>query len=171
VLGSEECTAPIRSWRTSSGACLDPAAAFLVERGLKTLPLRVEAQSRNALALARFLEAHPAVRRVHYCGLPSHPSHARAKRLLDGCGGLVSFEHAGGDRAALEMIRRLSVFTEASSLGGVESLATRPIDLSHDELDAEERRAAGIGPGLVRLAVGVEDESDLLADLDRALAP
>jgi cystathionine beta-lyase/cystathionine gamma-synthase len=168
--GSDELLAPVWKWRTKAGGCMDPEAAFLLERGIRTLALRLAAQSAGALELARFLEGHPRVARVHHCGLRSHPDHALAGQLLAQAGGLFSFEVRGGDEAALRLIRRLELFAEAASLGGVESLASRPRDLSHASLDEAERRRAGIEPGLVRLSVGIEDPVDLVADLERALA-
>ena len=147
-----------------------PTRPFLLDRGIKTLALRLDAQSRNAVAIARFLSTHTGVERVHYCGLESDPHHARAERLLDGFGGLLSFVVRGGDDRASEVLQRLTLFAEAASLGSVESLACRPRDLSHAHLSDEERRLAGIAPGLVRLSVGIEDEADLIGDLERALS-
>ena len=157
------------NWRTSAGGCMDPEGAFLLARGLRTLALRVRAQTQTAVAVARFLDAHSKVAAVHYCGLEGDPSYAAAQRLLEETGGVLGFVVAGGDDAALRVIRRLRLIAEAASLGGVESLVSRPIDLSHAYLDEEERARAGIVPGLVRLAVGVEDARDLIADLGRAL--
>jgi cystathionine beta-lyase/cystathionine gamma-synthase len=169
VAGSEEALREIWRWRTKAGGCMDPDPAYLLERGLRTLALRWTAQSENALHLARWLEGHPRVRRVHYCGLSSHPHHELARRLLHQSGGLFSFVVDGGDEAALAVIRRLELFVEAASLGGVESLASRPRDLSQVGLSAEERARAGLEPGLVRLSVGIEDRNDLEHDLRRAL--
>ncbi len=166
---SAEVLQDVWSWRTYAGGCLDPAAAYLVDRGLRTLALRMRAHGENAERLARFLEAHPRVERVHYCGLESHVDHARSKELLRGAGGLLSFVVQGGDEEAKRVLGRLRLFSEAASLGSVESLATRPKDLSHAALSAEERAAAGIDPGLLRLSVGIEDASDLVADLEQAL--
>jgi len=158
------------SWRTKAGGCMDPDPAYLMDRGLRTLALRVAAHSANALSVARFLEGHARVERVHYCGLASHPQHALARALLRYTGGLLSFVVRGGDGAALALIRRLELFSEAASLGGVESLASRPRDLSQVALSEGERAAAGLAPGLVRLSVGIEDAADLVADLAQALA-
>ena len=119
--------------------------------------------------VARFLEDHAAVGQVHYCGLESSPHHALAERLLDNPGGLLSFVVKAGDEAALSVLRGLRVVTEAASLGGVESLASRPIDMSHTGLSPQERETAGIAPGLLRLAVGIEDPLDLIEDLAQAL--
>jgi len=164
IAGGGELVRSIWQWRTTAGGCLDPEAAFLLARGLTTLRVRMGAHAENALAVARALAEHPRVERVHFCGLEGEPG-----RLLESPGGLLSFVVAGGDEEALGVIRRLRVFTEAASLGCVESLATRPVDLSHAYLSEEERVAAGVVPGMVRLAVGLEDQRDLVADLLGAL--
>lgn len=170
VAGSEELLEEVWFWRTKAGGVMDPEPAWLLARGLSTLALRVRAASANAHAVAHFLAHHPAVERVHYCGLAGDPFHALAERLLDANGGLLSFVVRGGDAAALRVLRGLRLITEAASLGGVESLASRPRDLSQVGLSEEERRAAGIVPGLVRLALGIEESADLVADLGQALA-
>lgn len=156
-------------WRTKAGGCMDPEPAYLLDRGVRTLALRFERQSASALELALFLERHPKIERVHHCALASHPHQALARELLRATGGLFSLVVRGGDEAALRLIRALELFTEAASLGGVESLASRPKDLSQTGLSAAERAQAGLVPGLVRLAVGIEDVADLRADLARAL--
>ena len=148
---------------------MDPDPAYLLDRGVRTLALRLAASSAGALHLARFLRGHARVEAVHYCGLEGDRDHALAQRLLSHAGGLFSFVVRGGDDEALRVIRRLELFTEAASLGGVESLASRPRDLSQVSLSEEERRAAGLAAGLVRLSVGIEDPADLEADLARAL--
>ena len=152
------------------GGSLDPHAAFLLHRGLKTLPLRVGRQNENALAVARFLDGHPAVSRVHYPGLAGHPDHARAAALFSGFGGMVSFELTGGLEAAERFLSRLRLAIVAPSLGGVETLVTRPAATSHHGLSPEQRRRAGIADGLIRLSVGIEHVDDLRADLEQALA-
>jgi cystathionine beta-lyase/cystathionine gamma-synthase len=152
------------------GGCLDPHAAFLALRGLRTLHLRVERQSRNALALARRFEGHPGVRRVLYPGLASHPGHETARRQMSAFGGLLTLELEGGLAAAERFFDRLRLVTRAASLGGVESLASLPVHTSHHGLPEAMLRAAGIDPGMVRLSIGVEDENDLIADLEQALA-
>lgn len=157
-------------WRTKAGGCMDPEPAYLLDRGVRTLALRFERQSASALALARFLATHAKVERVHHCGLADHPDHALARELLRDTGGLFSFVVRGGDEAALRLIRSLELFAEAASLGGVESLASRPKDLSQTGLSPEERLRAGLAPGLVRLAIGIEDVDDLRRDLERGLA-
>jgi len=167
--GTDELLRAVWLWRTKAGGCMDPEPAYLLDRGIRTLALRLAAQSASALSLARFLERHPRVSRVHHCGLESHPQHALARELLVHTGGLFSFVVPGGDEAALRVIRRLELFAEAASLGGVESLASRPRDLSQVGLSEEERRLAGLEPGLIRLSVGIEDPADLQEDLGRAL--
>lgn len=152
------------------GGCLDPHAAFLALRGLRTLHLRVERQCRTALFLARRLEGHPALRRVIYPGLESHPGHAVARRQMAAFGGMLTLELSGGLAAAERFYDRLQLVARAASLGGVESLASLPVHSSHHGLDAEELRAAGVAAGMVRLSIGVEDEADLAADLEQALA-
>lgn len=172
--GSEERLKPAWLWRTKAGGCMDPEPAYLLDRGMRTLALRLRAQSAAALGLARFLARHPRVARVHHCGLETHAHHALACELLAHTGGLFSFVVRGGardaDEEALRVIRRLELFAEAASLGGVESLASRPRDLSQVGLSAEERLRAGLEPGLIRLSVGIEDPADLEDDLARALA-
>ena len=151
------------------GGCMDPHAAFLVLRGIKTLHLRVERQCDNALALARRLEGHEAVRRVLYPGLPSHPGHEVARRQMAAFGGMVTLVLAGGLPAAERFYDRLRLVARAASLGGVESLASLPVHTSHYGLPEGKLREAGIDPGMVRLSLGVEDASDLIADVERAL--
>jgi len=167
--GSRERMGPVAGWRAKAGGCMDPGVAFLVERGVKTLALRMRAHSDGARRIAAFLEAHPAVERVLYPGLASHPSHALARDLLDDTGGVLSFCVPGGDAAALALVRRLELFVEAASLGGVESLASLPHLASHQNLSAAERATVGIPPGTVRLSVGIEDPDDLVEDLRGAL--
>jgi methionine-gamma-lyase len=152
------------------GGCLDPHAAYLALRGLKTLHLRVPRQCENALALARRLEGHPAVRRVLYPGLPSHPGHDVARRQMEAFGGMVTLVLDGGLAAAERFYDRLRLVARAASLGGVESLASLPVHTSHYGLTEAELREAGIDPGMVRLSLGVEDADDLIADVEQALA-
>lgn len=152
------------------GGCLDPHAAFLVRRGLKTLHLRVERQSANALALARRLEGHPRVRRVLYPGLPSHPGHEVARRQMAAFGGMVTLVLEGGLASAERFYDRLRLVARAASLGGVESLASLPVHTSHYGLPDERLSEAGIDPGMVRLSVGVEDVLDLVSDVEQALS-
>ena len=144
--------------------------AYLCLRSLKTLALRMRAHEHNALAVARFLDAHDGVRRTIYPGLESHPQHALARRQMTGFGGMVSVELAGGLDRAMRFIERLALFTLAESLGGVESLVEHPAIMTHASLPPERRARLGIGDGLIRLSVGIEATADLLHDLDQALA-
>lgn len=161
-----------RIWELSIvlGACASPFNAWLLLRGLRTLPLRVERQSATALALARHLEAHAGVARVHYPGLQSHPQHALARRQMKASGGLLSFELAGGYRAAQRFVAALQLATQAVSLGGVETLAVHAASVWEGSLTPQQIEQAGVSPALVRLAAGLESAADLIADVDRALA-
>ena len=169
LAGSDPTLKPLWEGRTRAGGCIDPGGAWLLERGLKTLALRVERQSANALALARFLDTRGEVAVVHYCGLAKSPENDRARRLLRHTGGLLSFVLEGGDGAARSLVDGLRLFANAASLGGVESLASRPRQMSHAHLREAERLALGLFPGLVRLSVGIEDVRDLIDDLTQAL--
>jgi cystathionine beta-lyase/cystathionine gamma-synthase len=151
------------------GGTLDPHACFLLHRGIKTLALRVRHQSESALRLARRLEQHPSVARVYYPGLESHARHARAREWFRGFGGLLSFELKGGLPAAERFVGRVELPANAPSLGGVETLVTRPATTSHAGLTAEERAGLGITDGLIRLSVGLEATEDLIEDLEQAL--
>lgn len=169
VIGKAALVARVKRRLDHLGGCLDPHTAFLLNRGLKTLVLRVERQNASALQLARFLLLHPAVIAVNHPGLPSHPAARRARRLFDGFGGMLSFELRGGLKAARRLLSRLVLPIVAPSLGGVETLITLPIMTSHRSLTREERRRLGIADGLVRLSVGVEDAQDLILDFAQAL--
>ena len=169
VSGSRADLAPIWTWRKRLGGVLDPEPAFLLERGLKTLAVRVREHARVAGILASFLASHPAVARVHYPGLASHPSHELASRCMELPGGMLAFELAGGDDAAPAFLSGLRVALDAPSLGGVETLVSLPALMSHPNLSVEERRAVGILPGLVRVSVGIEDPADLVEDFGTAL--
>jgi cystathionine beta-lyase/cystathionine gamma-synthase len=151
------------------GQAPDPFAAWLLERGLKTLDVRVQRQNANAMRIAEWAETSKDVKRVHYPGLPSHPDHAVAKRTLDGFGGMLALELAGGSRAVDRMLRRLRLFQHAPSLGGVDSLVSEPRHTSHAGVSASQRARAGIPDGFLRLSVGIESADDLIADLDQAL--
>lgn len=159
----------LRYLQNAVGAVPSPFDAFLVLRGLKTLAVRMERHCAQALRLARLLETHPAVARVIYPGLGSHPDHALARRQMRAFGGMISLVLRGGGVAARTFLERLRIFTLAESLGGVESLAEHPASMTHAALDPERRRALGIDDGLVRLSVGIEDLEDLAADLGQAL--
>jgi methionine-gamma-lyase len=152
------------------GGSMDPEAAFLLNRGIKTLALRVKRQGENALAVARFLEKHPKVARVHYPGLASHPDHQLAKRQMRGFGSMMAFDLKGGLAAARRFCDRVRLFLLAASLGGVESLVVLPAYTSHYNMSAQELGAAGVAPGCVRVSIGIEDAEDLIADLRQALA-
>jgi cystathionine beta-lyase/cystathionine gamma-synthase len=170
VAGTAAFVAEVREKLKSFGAVLDPHAAWLLERGLKTLPVRYERQAATALELARWLERHPRVRRVHHPGLPAHPDHERAAALLPlGCA-MLAFVVEGGDEAALALLARLELACVASSLGGVETLVSMPRYTSHAALTPAERAELGIEAGCVRVSVGIEDVADLRRDLERALA-
>ncbi|MEJ7727992.1 MAG: PLP-dependent aspartate aminotransferase family protein [Polyangiaceae bacterium] len=151
------------------GAVLAPFNAFLVERGLRTFALRMERATASALELARWLEARPEVARVHYPGLAAHPGHQVAKRQMHAFGALVSFELAGGLDAGRRLLERVQLVSHAVSLGDVRSLITHPASTTASTMPAADRRAAGIGDGLLRMSVGIEDQADLMADLEQAL--
>ena len=152
------------------GAVQGPFDSFLALRGLKTLHLRVERTCQNALEIARFLEAHPAVEKVIYPGLASHPQHALAKAQMSGFGGIISVVIKGGLAAATKMLERCELFALAESLGGVESLIEHPAIMTHASIPAEKRAELGMSDGLIRLSVGVEDVGDLIAELSAALS-
>lgn len=159
------------AWMVNNlGTNCSPFDAWLVLRGIKTLPLRMRAHHENALALARFLEQRPEVARVYHPGLPSHPQHALARRQMSGFGGMLSFDLRGGQRAAFALVRALKLVSFAESLGGVESLIEHPETMSHASMPASQRRAAGIGPGNLRVSVGIEDVRDLTEDFERGLS-
>jgi cystathionine beta-lyase/cystathionine gamma-synthase len=169
VAGRADLVGEVHEKLKSYGPVLDPYAAWLLERGIKTLAVRMQRHNANALAIAAWLEAHPSVERVLYPGLPSHPDHALAGRLLDGFGGMVSAVIRGGDEAALRVLGRLRRISVAPSLGGVETLVSMPRFTSHTLLTREERHAVGIADGFVRFSIGIEDTADLVADLAAAL--
>jgi cystathionine gamma-synthase len=170
VAGSRDLVSIVRESRDVLGGVLDPHAAYLLVRGMKTLGLRVERQNATALALATWLESHPAVARVHYPGLASHPDHEVARRSMSGFGGVVSFVLRGDFDSTSRALDACELATIAPSLGGVETLIEQPALMSYYGLSPEERRELGIEDGLVRLAVGIEDVEDIRADLARALA-
>jgi len=153
------------------GPVLHPMEAWLLRRGLQTFGIRMARHNENALTLARFLEAHPAVERVNYPGLASHPQHALAVRQMpDGFGGILSFEIKGGRAAAREVVANTRICIMAASLGGVHTLINHPATMIFGHQSEAEVLALGIAPGLLRLAVGLEDVKDLIADLDAALS-
>ncbi|MDQ3880872.1 MAG: aminotransferase class I/II-fold pyridoxal phosphate-dependent enzyme [Chloroflexota bacterium] len=170
VVGSAERIAAAREVVINTGGNAQPLEAFLAMRGLKTLSLRMERHSVNALAVAAALEQRPGVTRVLYPGLPSHPTHDVAcRQLRDGmAGGMMSIELAGGRAAGEAFLERLRVAVHATSLGGVETLCSHPASSSHRQLDERELAEAGLTPGLVRISIGLEDADDLIADLSEA---
>ncbi len=170
VAGSADLIAALRGSRGVLGGVLDPHAAWLLERGVKTLALRVRQQNESTLRLAQFLEDHPRVERVWYPGLESHPDHEIAAAQMVGGGGVVSFEIAGTVEDTSRFVDALLIPVIAPSLGGVESLVEQPALMSYFDKSPEERLELGIKDNLVRYAVGIEDADDLIADLQRALA-
>jgi cystathionine gamma-synthase len=153
------------------GGIVDPQNAYLLERGLKTLGLRIRQQNETALAVARYLEEHPRIERVWYPGLPSHPDHEVARRQMTGFGGVISFEVRGALDDASRFVDRMEIPYIAPSLGGVDSLIEQPALMSYFEKTTEERLELGIKDNLVRFAIGIEDAADIIADLEQALAP
>ena len=170
AVGSHSLIEKIRDMIICLGGSMDPEAAFLLIRGMKTLEVRVPRQCQTALRVARYLEKHPKVARVHYPGLPSHPDHKLAKRQMKGFGAMMAFDLKGGLAAARRFCDRTRVFLLAASLGGVESLVVLPIYSSHYRMSVAELRAAGVEPGTVRVSIGLEDPADLIEDLRQALA-
>ena len=170
VVGSHRLIEKIRDMIIYLGGSMDPEAAFLLIRGMKTLEVRVRRQCETAMKVARYLEKHPKVARVHYPGLPSHPDHKLAKRQMKGFGAMMAFDLKGGLAAARRFCDRTRIFLLAASLGGVESLVVLPIYSSHYRMSLAELRAAGVEPGTVRVSIGLEDSDDLIEDLRQALA-
>ncbi|MEE8348045.1 MAG: aminotransferase class I/II-fold pyridoxal phosphate-dependent enzyme [Acidobacteriota bacterium] len=169
VIGRAEWVGKIKKRLVQLGGTLDPHACFLLHRGLKTLALRVRCQNESALELARFLEGHPAVEKVYYPGLEAHPQHQRARDLFNGFGGMLSLELKGDATTARQFMERTTLPIIAPSLGGVETLMTRPITTSHAELTPEELQQQGISDRLIRVSVGIEACQDLLEDFSDAL--
>lgn len=167
--GKAEYVDAVRHMVSRFGGCMDPEVAFLLMRGMKTLGVRLARQCETALRLARFLEKHPKVARVHYPGLPSHPDHQLAKRQMRGFGSMLAFDLKGGLPAARKFADSVRLFLLAASLGGVESLIILPIYGSHFNMSKEELRRAGVQPGTVRMSIGLEDAEDLIEDLRQAL--
>jgi cystathionine beta-lyase/cystathionine gamma-synthase len=170
VLGTAPYVEEVRQKMMVWGAAPDPFACWLLERGLKTLDVRVQRQNANALEVATWLAGRNGVSRVHYAGLPDHPDHAIAKSQMSGFGGMLAFVLAGGGVAAERLLKRLTLIRNAPSLGGVDTIVSEPRFTSHAHMSAEERAAAGIPDGFVRMSVGVEAASDLIADLEGALS-
>jgi cystathionine beta-lyase/cystathionine gamma-synthase len=168
--GARAVVNPIGKTRRLLGGVMDPQPAYALSRGLKTLPLRIARHNANALAVAQFLEGHPAVARVFYPGLASHPDHAIAASQMNGFGGMVCVDLNGGQPAAYKAFDRLGVIKRAASLGGVESLCSLPILTSQFGLTDAELAKAGVTRGMMRLSIGLEDPEDLIADLKQALS-
>ena len=169
VLGSRDLVEGVRTLQGVMGGVIDPFAAYLLVRGLKTFALRMERQNTNAQAVAEFLARHPRVAAVHYAGLPTHPQHHIARKQMRGFGGVVSFEVRGDLDAASRVVDACAIPHIAASLGGVESLIEQPAIMSFYELTSEERLEVGIKDNLIRYAIGIEDADDLIADLAQAL--
>jgi methionine-gamma-lyase len=168
VAKTEALHKQIRAMLINLGANMDPHQAYMVSRGLKTLALRVERAEENARKVAPWLEAHPQVAWVRYIGLPSHPQHELAKQQMTGFGSMISFELKGGTEAGRTVMDNVHLAGLAVSLGGVETLISHPASMTHASMARDNRLAAGITDGLVRLSVGIEDLDDILSDLDQA---
>jgi cystathionine beta-lyase/cystathionine gamma-synthase len=169
VAGKASLVKAVHLYLNHMGGTLDAHSCFLLNRGTKTLGVRVKAQGESALKLAAALEKHPKISRVIYPGLPSHPHHARAREWFRGFGGMLSFEYTGNISALDAGLRKMRYVALAASLGGVESLVTRPATTSHSGMSREERERLGIKDALVRVSVGLEDAADLIADFNQAL--
>jgi cystathionine beta-lyase/cystathionine gamma-synthase len=169
VMGTAPFVEEVRRKMVVWGQAPDPFACWLLERGLKTLDVRVRRANENALRVAEWCAEHPAVRAVHYPGLETHPDYATACETLDGFGAMLAIELASGGEAADRFLRRLRLVTHAPSLGGVDTLVSEPRYNSHAHLSAEQRAAIGIPDGFLRFSIGIEDADDIIADLDAAL--
>lgn len=168
VLNDASLAERLKFIQNAAGAVLGPFDSWLVLRGVKTLALRMERHCRNGLAIARYLERHPKVKRIHYPGLSSHPQHELAKKQMRGFGGMLSFE-TGSLENAKTVLKSVRLCSLAESLGGVETLISHPATMTHASVPPEQRQRLGITDGLVRISVGIEDLEDLIADLDQAL--
>jgi cystathionine beta-lyase/cystathionine gamma-synthase len=169
ISSDDEVHKQVAFYQNAAGGVPGPFDCWLAMRGVKTLALRMKRHSENARAVAEFLSKHKRVKRVNYPGLPSHPQHELARRQMKDFGGMVSFDVGAGEREVNEFVKRLELFHYAESLGGVESLCCYPVKMTHGAYPKEERDKRGVGDGLLRLSVGVEDVDDLIADLERAL--
>jgi cystathionine beta-lyase/cystathionine gamma-synthase len=161
----EEVNRLMRLW----GQAIDPHAAWLIDRGMRTLSVRMERHNANGLAVAQWAERHEGITKVHYPGLPSHPDHERAKTVLDGFGGMVGLELKGGVKAAERLLKKLKLITHAPSLAGVETLVSEPRLTSHKSIGPEGRAKIGIPDGFLRLSCGIEDAEDIIEDLSQGL--
>ena len=169
ILKTEEDYNHFRSMSTEFGGTIDPFNSFLVARGIKTLSVRIERHCKNAQKIAEYLESHPKVEKVVFPGLKSHPQYELHKKQTDGPGALISFFLKGGLESGKIVMNSVKLHTLAVSLGGVESLIQHPASMTHACMSSEERETAGIGDGLVRISVGIEDVEELIADIDQAL--
>ncbi len=170
VTSTEELSQKVQFYLNALGTCAAPFDCWLVVRGIATLAVRMKQHQENALAMAEYLSRHPAVSRVYYPGLKTHPGYTIASKQMKGYGGVVSFEVKGGEAAAHQFLRKVQIFSLAESLGGVASLAEHPASMSHASIPAADRACCGISDSLVRLSVGIENKDDLLEDLRQALA-
>lgn len=169
LAANHDTVARARAYLIDTGAVLDPFPAYLLRRGLKTLSLRLERHSENALGVARFLESHPVVERVYFAGLESYPQHDLARQQLDGWGGMLACELAGGRTAGEAFMDNLELCARATSLGGVDTVVSHPASTSHRQFSEERLAEAGISPGLLRVSIGCEDADDIVADFRQAL--
>ncbi|MFL5464400.1 MAG: trans-sulfuration enzyme family protein [Gemmatimonadaceae bacterium] len=169
VCGNEPFIDEVRRKMKVWGQAPDPFACWLLERGLKTIDVRVKRQNENAMRVAEWCSKRPEIAKVHYPGLPTHPDHEIAKTLLDGFGGMLALELKGGGPAAVKFVRALKLFTYAASLGGVDSLIIEPRYSSHEHMTPEERAKIGIPDGFLRVSIGIENAEDLIADIEQAL--
>jgi cystathionine gamma-synthase len=168
-MGSAPVIEEVRNKMMIWGQAPDPFACWLLERGLKTLDVRVRRQNETAQTIAEWASGRREFARVHYCGLPSHPDHEVAKHQMEGFGGMLGLELAGGGRAADKFVRKIALWRYAPSLGGVDSLIAEPRYMTHARLTPAARAAAGMPDGFLRLSVGLEAAPDLIADLEQAL--
>jgi cystathionine beta-lyase len=169
VCGSEPFIDEVRRKMTVWGQAPDPFACWLLERGLKTIDVRVRRQNENAMRIAEWCSKRPEIAKVHYPGLTTHPDHKIAKALLDGFGGMLAIELKGGGVAAVKFVKKLQIFTYAASLGGVDSLIIEPRYSSHEHMTPDEREKIGIPDGFLRMSIGIENAEDLIADIEQAL--
>lgn len=169
VAGTSSYIEEVRRKMVVWGQAPDPFACWLLERGMKTLEIRVARSNENAMRIAEWCSARSEIKKVHYAGLTGHPDHALAKKLLDGFGGLMAIELAGGADAADKFVRKLKLITHASSLGGVDTLVVEPRFSSHSQMTSEERAKIGIPDGFLRLSIGIENADDIIADIAQAL--
>jgi cystathionine beta-lyase/cystathionine gamma-synthase len=169
VCGNKDLITRVKDARKILGGTLDPFAAWLLSRGLKTLGLRMERHNSNGMKVAKFLKGHPKVKRVYYPGLSCHSQYAIAKKQMKGFGGVVSFEIVGDLRKTMHVVDSLKLCSRGASLGGTETLVTQPVTSSHHFVSVKDREEAGISDQMIRLALGIEDPEDIIADLEQAL--